>query len=47
MIKAIFWIIVGVILANIYPSIIDYFTNSDAPELIIEYLEGLKSSEEI
>ena len=47
MIKVIFWITVGVILANVYPSMVEYFVSSDAPDLLIEYLEDLKSSEEI
>ena len=47
MIKIIFWITVGVILANVYPSMVEYFVSSDAPDLLIEYLEDLKSSEEI
>ena len=47
MIKVIFWITVGVIFANVYPQMVEYFANSDAPDLLIEYLEGLKTSEEI
>ena len=47
MIKIIFWITIGVILANVYPSMVEYFVSSDAPDLLIEYLKDLKSSEEI
>jgi hypothetical protein len=47
MIKVIFWITIGVILANVYPSMVDYFAGSDIIDLLIEYLEGLKTSEKI
>lgn len=46
MIRIIFWITIGVILANVYPSMVEYFVSSDAPDLLIEMLEGLKTSEE-
>ena len=46
MIKILLWITVGVILANVYPHMVEYFANSDILDLIIEMLEGLKTSEE-
>tara|TARA_Y100000361_G_scaffold147784_1_gene159777 strand:- start:4090 stop:4236 length:147 start_codon:yes stop_codon:yes gene_type:complete len=47
MIKIIFWITIGVVLANVYPTMVEYFAGSDIIDLLIEYLEGLKSSEKI
>ena len=48
MIKAVFWILVGILLYHygIISSVINYFITSDAIDLIIEFLEGLKTVEE-
>ena len=48
MIKAMFWILVGILLCHygIVSSVINYFITSDAIDLIIEFLEGLKTVEE-
>ena len=43
MIKALLWITVGILIANIYSPMVEYFVNSDIPDLLIETLEGLKS----
>ena len=37
------WITVGILIANIYSPIVEYFANSDILDLLIETLEGLKS----
>ena len=36
-------IIVGILIANIYSPMVEYFANSDILDLLIETLEGLKS----
>ena len=48
MIKILLWITVGMILIHygILQSIFNFFVTSDAIDLIIEFLEGLKISEE-
>jgi hypothetical protein len=44
MIRAILWIIVGMLLYHygIVSSVVNFFITSDAIDLIIEFLEGLK-----
>ena len=37
------WIIVGILIENIYSPMVEYFANSDILDLLIETLEGLKS----
>ena len=48
MIRAILWIIVGMFLYHygIVSSVINFFITSDAIDLIIEFLEGLRPIEE-
>ena len=48
MIKVMFWILVGILLYHygIVSSVNNYFVSSDAIDLIIEFLEGLKTVEE-
>jgi len=48
MIRAIIWITVGMLLyhSGIFSWIINYFITSDAIDLIIEFLEGLRKVEE-
>ena len=48
MIRAILWIIVGMLLYHygIVSSVVNFFITSDAIDLIIEFLEGLRTSEE-
>ena len=48
MIKVMFWILVGILLYHygIVSSVINYFVTSDAIDLIIEFLEGLRPIEE-
>ena len=48
MIRAILWIIVGMLLYHygIVSSVVNFFITSDAIDLIIEFLEGLKTVEE-
>ena len=43
MIKVLLWITVGILIANIYSPMVEYFANSDILDLLIETLEGLKS----
>jgi len=47
MIKAVLWILVGILLCHygVVISVINYFVTSDAIDLIIEFLEGLKTVE--
>ena len=47
MIRAILWIIVGMFLYHygIVSSVVNFFITSDAIDLIIEFLEGLKTVE--
>ena len=47
MIRAILWIIVGMLLYHygIVSSVVNFFITSDAIDLIIEFLEGLKTVE--
>ena len=47
MIKAVFWILVGMLLYHygIVSSVVNFFITSDAIDLIIEFLEGLKTVE--
>ena len=49
MIKTLFWITVGILLYHfgIVTAIFNYFVNPDAIDLIIEFLEGLKTIEEV
>jgi len=49
MIKTIFWIMVGILLYHfgIVTSVVNYFINSDAIDLIINFLEGLRTIEEV
>jgi len=48
MIRAILWIIVGMLLYHygIVSSVVNFFITSDAIDLIIEFLEGLRPIEE-
>jgi len=48
MIRAILWITVGVLLYHygIVSSVVNYFLTSDAIDLIIDFLEGLRKVEE-
>ena len=47
MIRILLWVVVGILIANIYSPMMEYFANSDILDLLIENLEGLKSSEKI
>tara|TARA_Y100000741_G_scaffold36144_1_gene25379 strand:- start:396 stop:545 length:150 start_codon:yes stop_codon:yes gene_type:complete len=49
MIKTLFWITVGILLYHfgIITAMVNYFVSSDAIDLIIEFLEGLKTIEEV
>ena len=49
MIKTLFWITVGILLYHfgVVTAISNYFVNSDAIDLIIEFLEGLKTVEKV
>jgi hypothetical protein len=49
MIKIILWIMVGIFLYHygVVTSVVNYFVTSDLIDLIIEFLEGLRISEEI
>lgn len=48
MIRAILWIVVGMLLYHygIVSSVVNFFITSDAIDLIIEFLEGLRPIEE-
>jgi|TARA_B110000263_G_C14942489_1_gene344324 hypothetical protein len=48
MIKALLWILVGILLYHygVVSSVVNYFVTSDVIDLIIEFLEGLRTSEE-
>tara|TARA_B100001059_G_C17764509_1_gene544794 strand:- start:263 stop:412 length:150 start_codon:yes stop_codon:yes gene_type:complete len=49
MIKIILWIMVGILLYHygVVTSVVNYFVTSDLIDLIIQFLEGLRISEEI
>lgn len=48
MIRAILWIVVGMLLYHygIVSSVVNFFITSDVIDLIIEFLEGLRPIEE-
>ena len=49
MIEIILWIMVGILLYHygVVTSVVNYFVTSDLIDLIIQFLEGLRISEEI